>query len=98
MDKPPLPPFGPFERIDVDETDQDVALVLMVATASADDWMMGPDGPYHRDALRIPSAAMGAGMVKAALLHLLELGLVDIDVERCRSMVGYPLGRNSNRP
>lgn len=96
MDKPALSPFGPFERIEVDETDQDVALILMIAIASADDWMLGPEGPYQVEAMT--NSARCEGMVRAALLHLLELGLVDIDVERCRSVFAYPLGRNSNRP
>lgn len=88
--------MGPFERIEIDETDQDVALVMMIANASADDWMLGPEGPYHRAGLS--NMDLTTGVVRAALLHLLELGLVDIDVERCRSVFAYPLGRDSNRP
>lgn len=91
-DKPPVPArtLDPFPRIDVDE-DGAFRHIHRLGVSAADRWMLGPDGPYSRRELTSSDIIRGA--VREALLHLLELGFVDIDEERLSSAKGWPLSR-----
>lgn len=95
-DKPPLPTalFGELARIPVDETEgSDFHEALRIGTFAADAWAMGPDGPYRHP--EMTGANRTRHEVREALLHLLELGVIDIDGERLAALLehGVPLGR-----
>lgn len=92
-DKPPVPArtMDPFPRIDIDE-DGPFRHVLRLGVSAADRWMLGPDGPYNRPALTLSDVTRAA--VREALLHLLELGFIDIDEERLSAAKGWPLHRD----
>jgi hypothetical protein len=53
-------------------------------------WVMSPDG---MDAGRTLASTVN-GAVRDALLHLLELGLIDIDTNRMNEAKGWPLSRS----
>jgi hypothetical protein len=92
--KPPLPTgfFDPWPRIPVDETDGGpFHEVLRLATFAADEWTFGPDGPYKQP--RMTPAQATRGQIREGLLHLLELGLIDIDAERLNAATSLPMSR-----
>lgn len=95
--KPPLPEtfsFAPVSRIPVDQTEgSDYRQVLWHAVAVATDWATGPDGPFAHPAMTPYESTRG--QLNEALLHLLELGIIDIDGERLAHLlkVGLPVGR-----
>jgi hypothetical protein len=93
--KPPLPtdPFGDWERIPVNEQDgSDFAEILRIGTFAADNWTFSPDGPYQRSQT---AAEATRSQLREALLHLLELGLIDIDTGRLHAADGYPMQRST---
>lgn len=97
-EKPPLPTgmFDDWPRIEVDQSEgspfQDV---LRHGGFAADDWTFSDDGPYkHPD---MTKAAATRYQIREALLHLLELGLIDIDVERLVAAPGIPMSRELDR-
>lgn len=91
--KPPLPADwqAPWPRIDVDPADPDVALILKLATSAADRWALGPTGPYAGPGATLMEITGNA--CREGLLHLLELGLIDIDTSRLRAAPAYPIQR-----
>lgn len=99
MTKPPIPGamFADWPRIPVAEDDDGpFARVLRIGARAGSDWMLGPDGPYKHPEMTAAQATRGA--VREALLHLLELGIIDVDVERLESAAGFPFGRSDCRP
>ncbi|MFE7727450.1 hypothetical protein ACFU5D_16845 [Streptomyces anthocyanicus] len=91
--KPPLPSdsFGDWERISVDEQEgSDFAQILRLGTFAADNWTFSPQGPYQQP--QTP-AEISSSQIREALLHLLELGLIDIDADRLNAADGYPMQR-----
>jgi hypothetical protein len=98
-DKPPLPErtFDAWPRIHADLTDgSDTARIIRLATSAADGWALGPDGPFKNPTLTL--SEITGNVVREALLHLLELGLIDIDAERMRAAKGWPLRRGDFLP
>ena len=96
--KPPLPTrlYDPFPRITVDEAEGSAfAVALRLAVSAADRWTLGPEGPYQKPGQT--GADVTCGHVREALLHLIELGFVDIDEERLRAAKGWPSDRQSLR-
>jgi hypothetical protein len=93
-DKPPLPEgmFDPFPRIAIDTSDgSPFAQIRKLAVHAAHGWTLGPEGPY-----KVPgqTAAQITHMeITEALLHLMELGFIDIDTERLSAAPGWPLHR-----
>lgn len=73
---------------------EDVGQLVRIATHAVDSWYMGPNGPYGRPVKT--TAEVNRMIVREALLHLLELGLIDIDRERLAAgaEVGHPAGRH----
>lgn len=95
---PPLPAplFLDWPRIPVDTADDTpYARINRIADCAARNWVMGPDGPYHRE---MPLAHIVSNAVGEALLHLLELGLIDVDDERITTAPGIPRTRQDCRP
>lgn len=95
-EKPPLPArmFDPWTRIPVDTSpDSDFHRLNRIAGHAATGWALGPDGAYAegRTLDDIVSSA-----VREALLHILELGLIDIDSERMNTASGWPTQRERN--
>lgn len=91
--KPPIPEgFDPvFPRIPVDESDGSPFLdILQIGMFAADHWTFGPEGPYSTPQ---PGADATRGQIREALLHLLEIGLIDIDVERLNAGKFWPAAR-----
>ncbi|MEU4947693.1 hypothetical protein [Streptomyces lavendulae] len=93
MTKPPVPNNwdNNWQRIPVDPTDPDTAWILKLAVSGADGWALGPHGPLHDRGMALADITTGA--VRHGLLHLLELGLIDIDTERLRQAGSFPLRR-----
>lgn len=88
-------PFDVQERVEVDTSDgSPFSLIQRVALGAADAWALGPEGPYQKPQ---PPASVSRGQVREALLHLLELGLLDIDVERLKAMEWVPMSREDAR-
>jgi len=99
MSKPPLPTgtFAPWPRIEVDtERGTDAARIIRLATGAADDWALGPNGVYKQPGMSL--AEITGNCVKEALLHLLELGLIDIDADRLNVARGVPCRRRDFLP
>lgn len=90
--KPPIPGHDEeWQRIPIDEgNDGAFAQVLRIGVFAADQWTFGPDGPYSKPRTAADTAR---GQIREALLHLLELGLVDIDVERLNAVEWFPPSR-----
>jgi hypothetical protein len=91
--KPELPiaPGQPWTRITIDETPgSPFAELLRTAGFAADRWTFGPDGPYKTP--QTPAQATH-GQIREALLHLLELGFIDVDVERLNVADWIPTSR-----
>jgi hypothetical protein len=97
-EKPPLPErlFDPWERIPVDQEASPFKEIRSLAVSAADDWLLGDDGPYKQPGMT--GAQMTWRIVEEALLHLLELGLIDIDAERIAAAKGWPLSRTAFLP
>lgn len=95
--KPALPdaPTADLPLIAIDTGDgSDFTQILRAATFAADCWTAGPRGPYANPGM-VP-VDVARGQIREALLHLLELGLVDIDGGRLAAMFetcGIPTGR-----
>lgn len=91
--KPPVPNNwdNNWRRIPVDLTDPDTAWILKLAISGADGWVLGPHGPLRDQGMAL--AEITSGAVREALLHLLELGLIDIDADRLRAAGAFPLRR-----
>lgn len=91
--KPPVPVdlFQPWEKIPVDTTEgSPFERIERLAGFAAMGWVMSPDG---MDVGRTLASTVN-GAVRDALLHLLELGLIDIDVDRMNKAKGWPLSRS----
>lgn len=89
---PPDSPFDPFPRIPVDESEgTPFDRIRRIAAFAADDWVLGPEGPYKNPDMS--GAQRSQGSISEALLHLLELGVIDIDVERLEAMKWTPMNR-----
>jgi hypothetical protein len=97
-DKPLLPArmFDPWPRIPVD-TGPDTAFhhIDRIAGHAATHWALGPAGTYAQN---LTLAQTVDGAVREALLHLLELGLIDIDAERLNAAPGWPMHRERPNP
>ncbi|MFK8851185.1 hypothetical protein [Streptomyces sp. Ac-502] len=96
-DKPALPkgPFDPFLRTRVDtSTGSAFADAHRIATRAATCWLLSPEGPYKKP---MTMANIVDSAVHEALLHLLELGFVDIDEARMRAARGWPMGRRDTK-
>lgn len=92
-EKPPLPShtFGPWSRIPVDTSDgTDFHRLDRIAGQAATNWALGPEGTYKKN---LTLADTVSGAVREALLHILELGLIDIDSERMNAASGWPMQR-----
>lgn len=97
-DKPPLPAgtFDLWPRIDVDTTEgSDFHRLNRIAGHAATGWALGPQGAYAQN---LTLAEVVDGAVREALLHLLELGLIDIDAERMHAAPGWPTHRERTSP
>lgn len=97
-DKPPLPArtFDPWPRIPIDTSDgSDFHYAARTATSAATGWVLGPDSTYKQNRTLADTVE---GAVREALLHLLELGLIDIDSERLNAASGWPTRRESPQP
>lgn len=92
-DKPPLPTrmFDPWPPIAIN-TDQGAGFhhIQRIAGSAATKWALGPDGTYAQG---LTLAATVDGAVREALLHLMELGFIDIDSERLNNAPGWPMSR-----
>ena len=96
--KPPLPErmFDPWPRIPVDASSSHVREVIKLGVHAADDWLLGADGPYKQPGMT--QAQITHRAVEEALSHLLELGLIDIDMERIDTAKGWPMSRTAFLP
>ena len=90
--KPPLPArmFDPWPRIPVDTEDADFRRIGRIGGHAATQWVLGPEGTYKQN---LTLAETVDGAVREALLHLLELGLIDIDADRLNAAPGWPMSR-----
>ncbi len=87
--------FDPFPRIDVDTSDgSPFRRVLGLAISAAHGWTFGPDGPYKSPGQT--GAEITRMEISEALLHLLELGFIDIDTERMNAARGWPMRRETD--
>lgn len=96
--KPPLPArmFDPWPRIPVDTSpDSDFHRLNRIAGHAATGWALGPDGAYAQGRAL---ADVVDNAVREALLHLLELGLIDIDSDRMHAAPGWPTHRERKTP
>jgi hypothetical protein len=95
--KPPLPThaYELFPRIPVVQ-DGSFTKLLNLAVSAANRWTIGPDGPLQRPGM--PGADITYTQLREALIHLLELGLIDIDEERMNAAYALPGDRMSFRP
>lgn len=97
-DKPSLPAraFDPWPRMTVDtSTGSDFHRLNRIAGDAATMWAVGPDGAY---AQHLTLAQIVDGAVHEALLHLLELGFLDIDHDRMNAAPAIPMHRERNAP
>lgn len=91
--KPPLPArtFDPWPRIPVDTSEgSDFHRLNRIAGHAATGWALGPDGAYAQNRTL---ADIVDNAVREALLHVLELGLIDIDAARMHAASGWPTQR-----
>jgi len=80
--KPPIPANlgDPYPRIAVDQADGgDFDAIRRMATFATDGWVFSPDGARAK---WLPPAQFHGALITEALLHLLELGVIDIDHDR----------------
>lgn len=96
--KPPLPEhlFAPWERIPVDTESGPFREIRSLAVHAADSWLLGEDGPYKDAGMTM--AQITRRVVEEGLLHLLELGLIDVDADRINNAKGWPLSRSAFLP
>lgn len=91
--KPALPAriLDPFPRIPIDtRTGSTFADIQRIAARAATTWVLGDDGPYKK---QMPMSDVVDGAVREALMHLLELGFIDVDEQRLREAPGWPMHR-----
>jgi hypothetical protein len=99
VNKPPVPTaqFHDWPRIPVDTAEGSLHYQLTtLGRRVAYDWVMGPEGPYSHPEQSMAQTLRGA--VGEALLHLMELGLIDVDTARMTTAPGFPWARNDARP
>jgi hypothetical protein len=92
-DKPLVPAtmFDPWPRIPIDTSEPSpFDRILRLASFAADEWTIGPNGPYQHS---MTPAEICRGQIREGLLHLLELGLIDIDTDRIDAAPGIPCQR-----
>ena len=92
-DKPPLPErmFDPWPRIPIDTREgSDFHHLNRIAGNAATGWALSPDGAYAKGRTLADTVDHA---VREALLHVLELGLIDIDSERMHAAPGWPTHR-----
>lgn len=92
-DEPPLPArmFDQWPRVEVDTSDDsNFHRLNRIAGNAATGWALGPDGAYAQS---LTLAEVVDGAVREALLHILELGLIDIDSDRMHAAPGWPTHR-----
>jgi len=97
--KPPVPArtFDDWPRIDVDTArGGPYHHVERLAVSAANHWALGPDGPFKQPGQSLAEIVRGA--VHEGLLHLAELGLIDVDTDRLNAAHGYPTDRTGLRP
>ncbi|MFC8447602.1 DUF6085 family protein [Kitasatospora sp. NPDC057223] len=97
--KPPIPSGLPFDwpRIPIDDTDgTDAWQIIRIATRAGDQWALGEHGSYRQPGMSL--SEITGGVIREALLHLLELGLIDIDGERMHGASGWPVRREQFLP
>jgi hypothetical protein len=88
--------FDPWPRIPVDTSeDSDFHRLNRIAGNAATGWALGPEGAYAQN---LTLAEVVDGAVREALLHLLELGFIDIDPERMHAAPGWPTHRERTAP
>jgi hypothetical protein len=88
----PAAAFDKWSRIPVDDTDgSPFREILRIADFAASDWTFGPDGPYKQP--NMTPATVTRKQLREGLLHLLELGLIDIDEERLNAAIAFPTTR-----
>jgi hypothetical protein len=98
QEKPPLPErtFDPWPRISIDTSEgSDFHCLNRIAGDAATGWALGPDGAYAQQRTLADTID---GAVREALLHLLELGLIDIDSQRMHAAPGWPTHRERTNP
>lgn len=94
--KPPVPtqPGDPWPRLSIDDSEgSPFEYILRAALYAVDAWNSGPDGA--RSHPEMTPGQRTEGEVREALLHLLELGVIDIDVDRLRAATSLPGRRTS---
>jgi hypothetical protein len=80
----------------VDETEgSPFDRIRRIAGGAANGWALGPNGPYKQPGQTM--ADIAHGQVRAALLHLLELGLITIEEQRLNEMRMYKPWREEDR-
>ncbi|MFF0864187.1 hypothetical protein ACFYUV_20680 [Nonomuraea sp. NPDC003560] len=80
----------------VDETEgSPFDRIRRIAVGAANGWALGPNGFYQQP--RMTGADIAHGQVRAALLHLLELGLISIDEQRLNELRMYKPWREEDR-
>lgn len=91
--KPAVPAaWGDWERIPVDTAeDGTFDQVLRIAVLAADSWTFSDRGPYKNPGMT--GADKTRALVREALLQLLELGFIDVDIERLAAAHHFPSGR-----
>lgn len=83
-----------LEPTPVDESENsDAAVLLSVATSAADRYMLGPNGPMRN---KMPPADSTRGSVRAAVLYLLELGLITPNTELTQGRFSHPACRTED--
>lgn len=83
-------------RIEVDQSEgSSFQNIVRHGTFAANEWALGRDGPANHSGLT--PAAFVSNCVSEALLHLLELGFIDIDDERMQELRLVPPSRNDWR-
>lgn len=97
--KPPLPArmFDDWPRIDIDtRRGSPFYRIDNLAEHAAGAWVTGPEGPYKQPGMTMHEIVSGA--IHEGLMHLAELGLIDIDHDRLEAARGIPVHRNGLRP
>jgi hypothetical protein len=97
--KPPVPAakFQDWPRIPVDTAEGSEHYQLTtIGRRVAHEWVMGPDGPYNNAEQTMTQTVRG--LVGVTLLHLMELGLIDVDTERMAAAPGIPWALDDFRP
>jgi hypothetical protein len=88
--------FNDWPRIPVDTSSGNpFHRIESIAVSAATRWALGPDGPHKQPQ---SLAQTVSSTVHEALLHLTELGLIDIDVARMDAARGIPPARMDFRP